>query len=131
MRIAIIAALLASSLALPAHAGGMTNELVVSSAWCSFTYNKTSGYSNTKRYVYAPNGTWSSGARGEGGSSGANGSVYSQRDSRAGGAWKVQGGEFYMSEGGGPLQPVRTFVKRNSNGYPVIVADGVEYSQCR
>ena len=36
-----------------------------------------------------------------------------------------------MSEGPGALQPVQTLLKRNSNGYPVIVADGIEYSQCR
>jgi hypothetical protein len=131
MRFAIAAALLAAPLALPALAGGVTNELMLSSAWCTFTYNKTTGYSNTKRVAFAPNGAWFSGARGEGGSSGANGSVYSQRDSRAGGAWKVQRGELYMSEGGAPLEPVQTLVKRNSNGYPIIVADGVEYSQCR
>jgi len=25
----------------------------------------------------------------------------------------------------------QTVLKRNNNGYPVIVADGIEYSQCR
>jgi hypothetical protein len=31
----------------------------------------------------------------------------------------------------GSLQPVTTVLKRNSNGYPIIVSNGVEYSQCR
>jgi hypothetical protein len=36
-----------------------------------------------------------------------------------------------MSDGAAPLEPVRTILKRNNNGHPIIVADGVEYSQCR
>lgn len=28
-------------------------------------------------------------------------------------------------------QLVRTVLKRNSNGYPIITTEGVEYSQCR
>ena len=70
-------------------------------------------------------------SRGEGGSSNKYGSVYSQRDGASGGGWKVQRGELFMAEGGAPLEHVQTLVKRNSNGYPIIVADGVEYSQCR
>jgi hypothetical protein len=125
------AALAAALAAVPAAAGGLSNELLLSSAWCTFTYNKTSGHSSTKRVTFAANGAWSLGARGEGGSSNKYGSVYSQRDSNAGGAWKVQRGELYMSDGAANLEHVETVVKRNSNGYPIILADGVEYSQCR
>ncbi|APV52156.1 hypothetical protein BWI17_22280 [Betaproteobacteria bacterium GR16-43] len=124
-------ALAALAVALPAAGGGMSSELLLSSAWCTFTYNKVSGYSSTKRVTFAPNGVWSQGARTEGGSSNQYGSVYGQRDSRAGGAWRVHQGELFMSEGAGQLGPVATVLKRNSNGYPIIVADGIEYSQCR
>ena len=55
----------------------------------------------------------------------------SQRNAQGGGLWKVDRGELFMSEGGGRLEAVRTVLKRNNNGYPIIVADGVEYSQCR
>src|SRR5688572_8951585 len=130
MKVAFLAAALAV-LSLPAHAGGVSNELLLSSAWCTFKYNKVSGYSSTNRVQFAPNGGWASGSRGEGGSSNKYGSVYSQKDGGAAGAWKVQKGELFMSEGGAPLEHVQTVVKRNSNGYPIIVADGVEYSQCR
>ena len=115
----------------PAHAGGMSNDLLLSSAWCTFTYNKTTGYSHTKRVYFNANGTYGTGSRGEGYSSGSGGSMASQRDSAGGGAWQVQNGELFMSEGLGTLQFVPTMVKRNNNGYPIIVADGVEYSQCR
>jgi hypothetical protein len=114
-----------------AHAGGMSNDLLTSSAWCTFTYNKTTGYSHTKRVTFSANGTYGTGSRGEGSSSGSGGSMASQRNSAGGGLWRVEKGELYLSEGRGQLEPVRTVLKRNSNGYPVIVADGVEYSQCR
>ena len=114
-----------------AHAAGMSNELMTSSAWCTFTYNKTTGYSNTKRVYFNANGTYGKGSRGEGYSSGSGGSMASQRDAVGGGLRRVEKGELFMSEGRGRLEPVRTVLKRNNNGYPIIVADGVEYSQCR
>lgn len=129
MRFLVLAAA-AHMFAAPAMAGGLTSQLLLSSAWCSFSYNQTSGYSKTTRVRFNANGTFSSGGRGEGGSSGPWGSVASQKDSSAGGYWRVDRGELYMSDGG-PLEPVQTRLKRNGNGYPIIVADGVEYSQCR
>jgi len=33
----------------PVLAGGISNELLLSSAWCTFKYNQTTGYSNTTR----------------------------------------------------------------------------------
>lgn len=114
-----------------AHAGGMSGQLLTSSAWCTFTFNKTTGYSHSKRVHFNANGTYGTGSRSEGGSSGSGGSMASQRDAKGGGLWKVDGGELYMSEGRGRLEPVRTVLKRNNNGSHVIVADGVEYSQCR
>jgi hypothetical protein len=44
--------------------------------------------------------------------------------------WQVQGGQLYLDSGQG-MQPVRMTISRNSNGYPIITADGKEYSQCR
>jgi len=118
-------------IALSAHAGGVSNELLLSSAWCTFTYNKTTGYSNTTRVRFNKNGTYGTGGRAEGHSSGRGGTYSSQNDSSGGGRWKVNKGELYISSGNGQLAPVKTVVKRNSNGYPIILADGVEYSQCK
>lgn len=119
------------ALGLPAQAGGMSNELLLSSAWCNFTYNKTTGYSHSKRVRFNADGTYGTGSRGEGYSSGGGGSMASQRDAAAGGVWKVHQGELFMAERGGRLEQVRTVLKRNNNGHPIIVADGAEYSQCR
>lgn len=114
-----------------AQAGGMSNELLTSSAWCTFTHNKTTGYSHSKRFQFSANGTYGTGGRGEGYSSGSGGTIASQRNSAGGGRWRVEKGELFMSEGGKGLEPVGTVLKRNNNGHPIIVADGVEYSQCR
>ena len=119
------------AVALPAQAGGISNELLLSSAWCSFSYNQTTGYSNTTRVQFRKNGTYSTGGRAEGYSSGRSGTYASQNDSRGNGRWKVIKGELYLSEGAGQLGLVRTVVKRNSSGYPIITADGAEYSQCK
>jgi hypothetical protein len=133
MKISIAAIVIAAciSIALPAQAGGISNELLLSSAWCSFRYNQVTGYSNTTRVLFHKNGIYSTGGRAEGYSSGRSGTSASQSDSGGSGRWKLVKGELYMSGGPGELGLVRTVVKRNSNGYPIIAADGVEYSQCK
>jgi hypothetical protein len=107
-------------------------QLLLSSAWCSFSYNTVSGTSSTSRAQFFPDGTWSSGSRGETYSSGYGGTVAGQHDSGSGGHWSVQNGQLFMSN---PpevptLSPVPLTVTRNSSGYPIITADGKEYSSC-
>lgn len=129
IRLLLPLAILASS-AGAAQAGGLSDKLLLSGAWCSFSYNKISGTTKTTRARFYSNGTYGFGNQRESQSSGQYGSVYGQSGGGGGGRWQVKGGELYMSEGGGPLEAVQTVVKRNSNGYPIIVADGVEYVQC-
>ncbi|MBM4134167.1 MAG: hypothetical protein FJ245_10395 [Nitrospira sp.] len=109
------------------------SQLLLSSAWCSFTYNKVSGASHSTRVQFSANGHWSAGSRGETYSSGPAGSVAGQHDDGAGGQWAVQQGQLFMSNP--PDTPALTSVdltiERNSNGYPILTADGKEYSQCR
>lgn len=102
---------------------------MLSSAWCTFSYNKISGYSNTTRWVFSPNGTYSKGGRGEGYSSGYGGTMASQHNSGGGGRWKVVNGQLYI--GDTIPQPVQSVVKHNSNGSPIVVVNGVEYSRCK
>lgn len=128
--ISVVCAGLALAASTTAAAGGLSPELLLSSAWCTFSYNKTTGYSSSKRVAFSRGGTYAVGSRGEGGSSGRAGSMASQRDETSGGQWRVQNGELYLSEGG-EFEHIQTVLKRNSNGHAVIVADGVEYSQCR
>lgn len=130
MKTALFAACLAS-LALPAHAAGVSAKLLLSSDWCSFHYNQYSGSSSQSRVHFLANGSWQKRGQSESYSSGAAGSYAGQRNSGGGGRWKMQSGQLLMSEADQPLEAVQAWVKYNSNGYPIIVADGVEYSQCR
>ena len=107
------------------------SALLLSSPWCSFSYNKVSGASRQERVVFWADGTWGSGARAESYSSGAYGSVAGQRNSGSGGRWQARGGRLLMSEGNGPLEDVGLTVSRNSNGYFILKAEGKEYAQCR
>ena len=124
-----------------AGADQQLTQLLLGSPWCSFQYNQTSGRTSTSRYTFLSDGTVAFGTNTEGGTSnqfgggtvnlggGATGSVYSQ--SQGGGRlrWKVQQGMLHLDDGKG-FQPVALQVTRNSNGYPIITADGTEYSQC-
>ena len=68
--------------------------------------------------------------RAENYSDGWGGTVASQHDGEGSGRWDVRGGNLYLSEAGGVMEEVDIEVKYNSNGAPIIVADGTEYCQC-
>lgn len=112
--------------------------LLLSSAWCTFSYNQTTGASSSTRTQFAKDGTFFVGARSEGYSSGAGGTMASQHDARATGRWLVNKGRLWLAlPQENPALPqnaltqVAFTVKRNSNGAPIIVGgDGTEYAQC-
>ncbi|MDE3018157.1 MAG: hypothetical protein KGO52_03680 [Nitrospirota bacterium] len=108
-------------------------QLLLSSAWCSFSYNKNSGASHSTRVQFSPNGNWRAGSRGETYSSGPNGSVAGQHDDGTGGRWIVRQGQLFMSNPPDTpdLAPVGLTITHNSNGPPIITADGKEYSPCQ
>jgi len=108
-------------------------KLLLSSPWCTFHYNQTSGASSSSRVVFHPDGTWERGRQGETYSSGYGGTYAGQSNSGDAGKWKVENNLLYMSsaETRGELQPLQLFVKKNSNGYPIINSNGDEYSQCK
>nr|MBI3612443.1 hypothetical protein [Nitrospirota bacterium] len=142
MRLATFALIITATAVYPVQAGpqapadshsAQLSQLLLSSAWCSFSYNQVSGASHSTRVQFSANGNWSSGSRGETYSSGPNGSVAGQHDAGTGGQWAVQQGQLFMSNPPETpaLSPVNLTIKRNSNGYPILTADGTEYSQCR
>ncbi len=108
-------------------------QLLLSSAWCTFKYNQTTGASTSTRYQFFSNGTYSNSGRGETYSSGRYGTVAGQHDSGGGGQWAVRNGLLYVSSPPEQpdMQPARVTVTRNSSGYPILNADGVEYATCR
>ncbi len=116
-------------------------QLLLGSPWCSFSYSQTSGATNSSRNVFLPDGRLQTSSNYEGGTvnqqgggtvnlgGGATGSVYSQSQGGGTARWRVQGGQLHLDVGAG-WQVIALQVTRNSNGYPIITADGKEYSQC-
>ncbi|MEO8139689.1 MAG: hypothetical protein ABI742_08590 [Gemmatimonadota bacterium] len=115
---------------------------LLSSPWCSFSYNQTTGTSRSSRSVFLSDGILMIGTNREGGtvnqngggnvdlSGGATGSYYNQSQGGQQARWQVQGGQLYVDMGQG-MQVVAMQITRNSNGYPIVTAGGIEYSQCQ
>lgn len=108
------------------------SRLLLSSAWCWLKY--ASGNTYQERIVFSANGTWSSNKESEiyGRNDYAGTSAHSVANSGSGGQWVVKGGQLYMSNPPETPQlvPLPLQVTRNSNGYPILNAEGREYSSC-
>lgn len=108
------------------------SQLLVSSAWCHLRYNQAAGTSHTTKIRFNPNGSWSDFSEHDIYIANNLGSAQSTSNSQSGGQWAVKGGQLYMSNP--PETPelalVPLSITRNSNGYPIITADGREYSMC-
>jgi hypothetical protein len=113
-------------------------RLLLSSAWCSFSYSGGSTYnggsygtSSTSRAQFSTDGTMRQTGGSENTNSGAAGSVYGNS---AGGSlmfWRVQNGQLMLSQDRAQWQPITLQITQNSNGYPIITANGTEYMQCQ
>lgn len=108
------------------------SQLLLSSAWCHLRYNQAAGTSHTTKIRFNADGSWSDFSEHDIYISNNLGSAQSTSNSQSAGQWAVKGGQLYMSnppETPG-LAPVPLSITRNSNGYPIITADGREYSMC-
>ena len=103
---------------------------LTANAWCSFSYNQTTGYSHSKRAVFGGNGVLSIHSGNEGGSSGSGGSYYGQSSGGQSYGWAVKGGVLYLSDGAS-WDAHSLDSKRNSNGSIILIVDGKEWSVCR
>ena len=115
-------------------------KLLLSSAWCNFWFNKTSGYSGSARVQYFADGSYQLGKKSEGYSSGSGGTFASEARAGSSGSWYVKDGQMYGTSpptDANPNPDVNTFyplpvvVKNNSNGSPIITAAGKEYARCQ
>lgn len=128
--------------AAPGAAGGVAGnsaqdrqlaQLLMRSAWCSFSYvsgGGSSGRSSSERVVFRQDG---SGARSSGGESyysGPSGSVAGQSSGGEPFRWRVQNGALVVTGQTGEQSMIQLQVTQNSNGYPIINANGTEYSMC-
>ena len=132
MRVLWMAAMAAFAFAAPASAytDQEISNALMANAWCSFSYNQTTGYSHSKRGVFSADGSLNVSSNNEGGSSGYGGSYYGQSRGGDNYGWRVQGGVLYLSEGGS--WGAHTLgAKNNSNGSLILIVDGTEWSSCR
>lgn len=115
-------------------AGGNTQDaqaraMLTGSAWCSFTYNKTSGTSTTRKVVFRPDGVLLMNDGAETYSSGYGGVAAGQSSSAGALRWKLENLRVYVDQGAG-FQDIDLTATKNSNGYVILKAEGREYSMC-
>ncbi|MBL0141019.1 MAG: hypothetical protein IPP91_02875 [Betaproteobacteria bacterium] len=106
-------------------------QVLTNNAWCSFTYNKTSGTSTTRKVVFRPDGLMTVNGGAESYSSGYGGTYAGQ--SRTGSAmrWRLENLRVFVDQGnGGGFQDIGLTANRNSNGSLILSAGGREYSMC-
>ncbi len=103
------------------------SRLLLSSNWCWLRY--ASGNTYTQKVHFSADGTWQDYSESD---IWVPGSAEANRSQQGGGRWQVKNGQLWLSSPDSPqLAPVPLTVTRNSNGYPIINADGREYSMCR
>jgi hypothetical protein len=81
-----------------ASAADQLEQLLLFNPWCTFKYDKVTGYSNETMIEFLSNGTYATGRRSEGYSIGKGGTLGSQSDNRSYGRWKVVEGILYIAE---------------------------------
>jgi hypothetical protein len=104
-------------------------QVLTGSAWCSFTYNKVSGTSTTRRVVFRRDGIMTVNGGAETYSSGYGGTVAGQSSSSSALRWKLENMRLFLDDGSG-FQDIGLSATRNSNGYVILQAQGREYSMC-
>lgn len=106
-------------------------QLLTSSAWCSFTYNKVSGTSTTRKVVFRPDGVLTINGGAETYSSGYGGTYAGQSTSGGMMLWKVENLRLLIDQrNGAGFQDIGLTSSKNSNGYPILHAEGREYAMC-
>jgi hypothetical protein len=120
--------------AVPAAGGADLDEqakqVLTSTAWCSFTYNKVSGTSTTRKVMFHRDGVMTVTGGAETFSSGYGGTHAGQSGTANAMKWKLDNLRLYVDRGKG-YQDIGLTATTNSNGYVIIQAEGREYSMCK
>ena len=126
----------------PATGSGELASLLTRSPWCHFSYSGTSGggTSAQERVVFDGSGHFSLTGGSESSYSGQTQNQYGEStgawgtngSSSAGqrGCWKAEAGVLFLSKDGQSWNQTQVNVSQNSNGYPIITANGKEYYTC-
>jgi hypothetical protein len=123
--------------AAPAPDGGglqdqQARQVLTGSAWCSFSYNKVSGTSSTRRVVFRPDGVMLVNGGAETYSSGTGGVFAGQSNSNGAMRWKFENLRLFIDPNDGRgFQDVGLSATQNSNGSVILKSLGREYAMCR
>lgn len=104
--------------------------LLLSSPWCWMSYSQISGTTRTERLAFRQDGRFTSGQQRESAQNNQYGSYYGSGSDGQQGFWKVQSSQLMLSADGQRFEALPLQITRNSNGYPIITANGREYYQC-
>lgn len=117
-------------------------QLLLSGPWCHFGYSGGSygGTTSQERVVFRADGTLSQSGGSESSYSGQQHNQYGDNTGAWGASggnqqsasarWKVGGGALGLSEDGANWEFIALRVSLNSEGWPIIDADGKEYFRC-
>ena len=109
-------------------------QVLLRSPWCWMSYSggagSSSGTTRTERVVFRADGTGFRGSGGESRNSGRAGSVGSQSSGGEPFRWQVRDGVLNTSTDGVTWAQTPLRITTNSSGWPIITAQGREYSMC-
>ena len=106
------------------------SQFLMSSPWCYFRYSEAGGTTSTRRGQFGADGMLSVQSEGEIYSSGSGGTYVGGSSGGEQYQWRVQGGVLLLSQDGASWSQHTLDAYENSSGYPILIVDGDEYSQC-
>ena len=112
-----------------AYTDAEISQALLSTSWCSFSYNQTTGYSRNQRATFQASGILHVSTGAEGGSSGQAGSVHGQSQAGDSYRWAIRGGRLILTGEEG-AQDLALDEKRSSSGGFILLVDGQEWTPC-
>ncbi len=110
---------------------GQARQVLMRNAWCSFTYNKVSGTSTTRKVIFRPDGVMTINGGAETYSAGYGGTYAGQSNNANAMRWKLENLRLLLDQGAGDgYQDIGLTATTNSNGSIILKAQGREYSMC-
>ena len=107
-------------------------RILTNNAWCSFTYNKVSGTSTTRRVVFRADGVMTTHGGAETYSSGYGGTYAGQSNNAGAMLWRLENLRVYVDDqSGAGYQDIGLTSTTNSNGSIILKSQGKEYAMCR
>lgn len=109
-----------------------SRQILMGSVWCSFTYNKVSGTSTTRKVVFRSDGVMTINGGAETYSSGYGGAYAGQSSNSNAMLWKLENQRLFVDDrSGAGFQDVGLTATTNSNGSIILHSQGREYAMCR